>query len=113
MGDSPSLTARLKARARHLGFDLVGVAPAAPLEGASFYARWLAMGYAGQMEYLHRRAAERADPRRLVPGARSVLCLGLHYGGETPARSGPLDGRLARYARGDDYHDLMKGRLAE
>jgi len=107
------LTQRVQQRARELGFDLVGVAPAAPLEGDAFLTRWLALGYAGEMGYLHRYRDRRRDPRRLVPGARTVLCLGLHYGAEAPAEAGPLDGRLARYARGDDYHDLFKERLAE
>ena len=110
---APNLTQRVEQQARELGFDLVGVAPAAPLEGDAFYARWLALGYAGEMEYLHRYRDRRRDPRRLVPGARSVLCLGLHYGPEAPDLTGPLDGRLARYARGDDYHDIFKKRLAQ
>jgi epoxyqueuosine reductase len=70
------------------------------------------------MAWLERNVDKRADPGLLVPGARTVICLGRHYdppGNEQPADStgtGP-QGRMARYARGDDYHDLIKSRLAE
>ena len=113
MGQRTDLTGAVEQRARELGFDLVGVAPAAPLDGDAFYGQWLAMGHAGAMDYLHRYRDRRRDPSLLVPGARTVLCLGMHYGPEFPSETGPLDGRLARYARGDDYHDLIADRLAQ
>jgi epoxyqueuosine reductase len=101
------------ARARDLGFDLVGFAPADPLEGAEFYARWLAQGHAGEMEYLLRHRSKRADPAQLVPGARTVICLGFNYYQPTAEPVDPLRGRIAAYARGDDYHDVLKTRLRE
>ena len=93
------------------------------MEGAQFYARWVALGYAGQMHYLERNQDKRADPRLMVPGAQSVVCLGMDYFPETAADSVPaaattlqkkhahLTGQIAAYARGDDYHDLIKKRL--
>ena len=107
------LKEEIRARARDLGFDLVGFAPADPLEGAEFYARWLAQGYAGEMEYLLRHRSKRADPAQLVPGAQSVICLGFNYYQPTADTIDPLRGRIAAYARGDDYHDLLKTRLRE
>ena len=109
----------MREEARRLGFDLFGVTSAAPLAGATFLARCIDSGFAGQMGYLERSPERRADPGQLVPGARSVVCVGLHYAppdGESaePRRDGDgPHGRIARYARGDDYHDLVKGTLAQ
>ena len=106
-----SLTEKIRSKAGELGFDLVGFTPAEPLAGAQFYARWLALGFAGEMDYLARNMEERADPGRMVPGAKTVICLGMNYFQETPEAGSPLQGSVACYARGDDYHDLVKKRL--
>ncbi len=103
----------MKTRAAELGFDLVGIAPADPLEGAQFYARWVALGFAGEMAYLQRNQDKRAAPALLVPGARSVICVGMHYNQESGGDASPLVGKMARYALGDDYHALLKDRLAQ
>jgi len=109
-----NLTQRIKNHARALGFDLVGLAPAAPSLHAEFYVRWLAQGYAGDMAYLARpdAVAKRGDPRLVLPGARSVLVVALnYYQGQLPPSAGEQLGRVSRYAWGDDYHDLMWKRL--
>src|SRR5678816_658750 len=67
----------------------------------------LRAGPAGDMHYLERGAEKRRDSRRPVDGARSAVVVGLDYGGREPA------GPVARYARGDDYHDVMEARLRE
>lgn len=102
---------RAKALARSLGFDLAGIAPAAPPPHAERLAEWLARGYAGGMGWLERHAAERADPRRLMPAVRSVLVVGLVYdpGPRPEAPAGCAD--VARYAGGDDYHEVLRERL--
>ena len=97
----------IKAQAYGLGFDLVGIAALGPVETANAFDDWVASGYAGEMDYLVRGAEKRADTGRPVPGARSAIVVGLDYGGREP--SGPV----ARYARGDDYHDVMVDRLRE
>ncbi len=107
-----SLTEQIRRKARALGFTAVGFAPADPLKGAEFYARWVALGYAGQMDYLKHHLDKREDPRRMVPGAQTAICLGMDYYQPTPAASDPLRGRIACYARGDDYHAIVKKRLA-
>ena len=107
-----SLTAKIRSKACDLGFTAIGFAPADPLEGAQFYARWLALGYAGEMHYLEKYLDKRQDPRQLVPGARTAICLGMDYYQPTPAKPDPLHGQIACYARGDDYHELIKKRLA-
>ena len=116
MNGRNALTAEIRSAAKAIGFDLVGIAPADPLEGAEYYARWLALGYAGEMDYLERNRDRRTDPSQIVPGARSVICVGLHYIGANGHKNAPAEdpptGRIAAYARGDDYHDVMKEKLA-
>jgi epoxyqueuosine reductase len=101
------LEEKLKAQAYGLGFDLVGIAALGPMETAKAYDAWLASGYAGDMAYLERGAEKRRDSRLPFPSAKSAIVVGLDYGGRQP--SGPV----ARYARGDDYHDVMTTRLTE
>ena len=108
-----TLTEKIRTRAGELGFGLVGFAPADPLEGAEFYARWVALGYAGQMGYLERNLEKRADPRLLLPGARSVVCVGMQYFQDSAAKTDPLEGRVSSYARGEDYHGLIESRLGQ
>jgi epoxyqueuosine reductase len=105
--DESSVEQLIKAQAYGLGFDLVGITTLGPVETAAAFNDWVASGYAGDMGYLARGADKRADTRRPVPGAKSAIVVGLDYGGREP--SGPV----ARYARGDDYHDVMVSRLRE
>lgn len=95
----------VKAEAYGLGFDLVGIASLGPPATASAFDDWLRAGYAGGMDYLSRGAEKRRDSRSPVSGANSAIVVGLGYGGTEP------DGPVARYARGDDYHDVMTSRL--
>lgn len=102
---------QVKTEAARLGFSACGLAPAAPLpkERAAALHRWLAAGMHGEMSYLERHAALRLDPTLLVPGARTVVSVALNY---YPAATPPEGGfRLARYALGLDYHDVMRRRL--
>ncbi len=104
----------LQALAAQAGLDLVGVAPAGPTPQITAYQDWLAAGYAGEMTYLARpdAIAKRADPRRILPEARSVLVVGASYGREAPpAALAPLHGRVSRYAWGEDYHRWLLQRL--
>lgn len=110
------LTGRIKEKALALGFDLVGVTPVAPSAYDDFYERWLAQGYAGEMAYLARpdAIAKRRDLRQIMPQARSVVVVALnYYQGQIQTPPGGGRGRVARYAWGDDYHDLMWARLDE
>ena len=97
----------IKAQAYGLGFDLVGIATLGPAETAAAFDAWVAHGYGGEMHYLPRGAEKRRDSRLPVPGTTSAIVVGMSYGGAEPA------GPVARYARGDDYHDAMVGRLRE
>ena len=95
----------IKAQAYGIGFDLAGITTLGPVETSAAFDSWVASGYAGDMDYLARGAAKRRDSRIPVPGALSAIVVGLNYGGREP------DGPVARYARGDDYHDVMTARL--
>lgn len=102
-------------RAAAAGFELSGVAAAAPHPDAARYHAWAAAGKAGEMRYLtDYRADRRDDPASLLPAARSVICVGMLYNGPWP-RSTEFDesGRawISRYAWGDDYHRILKSRL--
>ncbi len=112
-----TLEARLKTEARRLGFEPVGIAPASPADDFDRLSDWLASGFAGEMDYLNRHAAARRHPSAVLPEVRSVVMVGLNYQtesvpageGETPAARG----RVARYARGPDYHDVLRDRLKQ
>jgi epoxyqueuosine reductase len=108
------LTRALKDEGRRLGFDLLGIAPAVPPPQVAALDDWLAAGYAGEMAYLARNAARRADPREAVPGARSIVVCGVHYRAAEPDPAlwnDPSRGQISRYAWGDDYHDLLLPKL--
>ncbi len=92
------LADRVKALGLGLGFDLVGVARAEATRETEFLREWLARGYAGEMGYIARRVEERVDPRRLMPGARSVVMVGLVYDPGERGPTGPGRGAVARYA---------------
>lgn len=104
----------IKARAKRLGFDVCGIAPAGDLPELKFFNEWLARGYAGEMAYLHRTADRRADVRQIVPSAKTVIVVGVNYNTDRPYSTecaDPQRAHVARYAWGDDYHDVLAGRL--
>jgi len=106
--------ASIKEKARELGFDVCGIAPAASFSELSFLRAWLDRGYAGEMDYLHRTADKRTDVRNVVPGARSVIVTGTVYNTDRPystEQADPDSALIARYAWGDDYHDVVGARL--
>jgi epoxyqueuosine reductase len=105
------LTDRLKAEARGLGFDLVGVAPAVVPPGYGRYLDWLERGREAGMSYLRRQAEAKEHPRRILEGARSVVVAGMIYGRPHSTPPGPTQGKVARYARGGDYHEVLWRRL--
>jgi len=106
------LSRELKARARALGFEKVGIARAAELETEGRRLReWLDHGYAATMRWMGRDPERRADPRTIFPGARSVVVVALNY--YTPAKHAapPQSGKVSRYAWGDDYHEVVAAKL--
>src|SRR5512132_971077 len=102
---TPALAKQLEAQGYALGFDLVGITTLGPAETSPAFDAWVAAGHAGEMHYLPRGAEKRRDTRLPYEGAVSAIVVGMSYGGAEP--SGPV----ARYARGDDYHDVMVDKL--
>ncbi|HWK88613.1 MAG TPA: tRNA epoxyqueuosine(34) reductase QueG [Longimicrobium sp.] len=117
----PALTAqelseRIRQKARDMGFGAVGIAPVRPSGHGDAYQGWVAAGMHGEMGYLAREdaVAKRRDPAVLVPGARSAVVVALEYynaDAEPGTPADPARGIVARYARNQDYHELMKERL--
>jgi len=90
----------------------MGIARAGRVARSDYVRGWLEGGRAGRMEYLHRYFDERMDPRELLPGARGVIVTALNYHQQAPEPAGDEPrGRVARYAWGDDYHEVVKHRL--
>jgi epoxyqueuosine reductase len=105
-----ALKREIVARARALGFDACRIAAAAsPRHGREFQA-WLREGAAGEMDWLARGEEKRCDPQQVLSGARSVIVVAQNYWqGEGQAREST--GKIARYAWGDDYHEVMLPKL--
>jgi len=104
----------VQAAAHRLGFAHVGWAPLAPLPRAAFLAGWLAEGRAGDMAWLAGPPATRLDPRTRWPWARSVVVVAWPYVPPPPPPGdwrAALTGRIAAYALGIDYHEVVRGRL--
>src|SRR6266404_2725797 len=107
---------RLVDLASELGFDSCRIAACSPPAHANEFGDWLGDGAHGEMEYMKRGEAKRRDPQKILAGARSVIVLALNYfQGEpaTPKASGAATGRIARYAWGDDYHDVIAAKLGK
>jgi epoxyqueuosine reductase len=107
------LKQRLLSFAREIGFDSCRVADCGSAPHADEFRNWLDEGGHGEMSYMERGKEKRCDPQKVLPGVRSIVVLALNYfqgnpqAGDTPAAAG----RIARYAWGDDYHDLIAKKL--
>ena len=106
--------------ARRLGFELCGIAPATPADGFDRLAAWLDAGFAGEMAYMHTHREARRHPRGVLPGVRSVVMVGMNYAPDKSQAPRDLDGsatpfrgRIARYARADDYHRVVREQLRQ
>ena len=107
------LKQRLVSFAREIGFDSCRIATCGSAPHAAAFRNWLDEGGNGEMGYMARGEEKRCDPQKVLPDARSIVVLALNYfhgdpqAGGTPAATG----RIARYAWGDDYHDLIETKL--
>ena len=106
-----ALAERIQGLALAVGFDLAGIARAQSTAQSEFLREWIARGYAGEMGYIERRVEERVDPRRVLEGARSIVVVGLVYDDGPRSGARPGSARVARYAGGEDYHEVMWERL--
>lgn len=114
----PLTSEQVKQAARECGFELAGIAPALPSEDFERFETWRASGMAGEMAYLtDRRGDLRADPRHLLPEAKSIICAGKLYNTNHPYSTelcDPSRGWISRYAWGlADYHDIVRRGLEQ
>lgn len=112
----PLTVARIKRKAREFGFNLCGVTPAVPSPTLAAYFRWIQRGMQGEMRYMARtdRVRRRQDLREIMPGARTLVVVGLDYYAryaDEALLSEPARGRIAAYAWGVDYHNVLGLRL--
>jgi epoxyqueuosine reductase len=123
------MKAAIRQRALELGFDDCRFTTAAGPDGADHFQSWLAARRHGEMAWLERTAAKRLDPQRVLPGAKSVICVAVNYetsrlsrsrGNEAQTSSSqslvtstPPAGQIAKYAQFDDYHNVLGQRLRE
>jgi epoxyqueuosine reductase len=111
------LTRSIKQKALAIGFGLVGVTGAEPIDTAQteLFRKWLEAGYAAEMQYMRRNLEKRLDPAELMEGARSVICVGVGYNPATrqppPRPDSGYYGRIANFALYEDYHSFIKTRL--
>jgi epoxyqueuosine reductase len=114
---SSVVAAQVKERALQLGFARVGIARAESLtEEHTRLQQWVARGYHGEMKWMERDTSQRTDPRLFFPPARSVVVVALNYYTQPEhesRRSESLTGKISRYAWGDDYHEVVAGKLRE
>ena len=111
-----TLTQQIQAHAHSLGFELIGITPAARSETIARYRQWVKNGYAGEMGYLKRHLPLKTDVRQLLTEAKSVISLAMNYYTLDPPKAlaeDPARGQISRYAWGDDYHDVIRQRLSE
>jgi len=105
-------SSQIKQWAYRLGFDLVGIAPAAVIEYEQSLREYLDKGYQDRMRYLERNAAKRTDPRKLMPEARSIICMAMNYYAPLPeVVDEDIYGKVARFAWGMDYHEVVRKKL--
>ncbi|MEY3773175.1 MAG: hypothetical protein RL067_1189, partial [Verrucomicrobiota bacterium] len=105
--DAVALRERLRAEALAMGFDVFGVAPVQADVRADYFRQWIADGMHGDMAWLAKNPDRRTDATRVLPEARSIIVVGLNYYQPHP----PAAYRIAKYALGADYHDVMLRRL--
>ncbi len=103
--------ARVKEAAHRIGFDAVGIARADRSEDADRFREWIARRFHGEMAWMEREPEKREDPRAYMPGARSVVCVAQSYFVEATSPPPADRGEISNYARGEDYHVVLKDRL--
>jgi epoxyqueuosine reductase len=113
MNNSESLKSCIREEAQRLGFFKMGIASARPLPRIEHFNAWLERGFHGAMSYMERQAPKRENPGLVLANVRTILVAAMNYYGMEFSAIHPLKGRISRYARGDDYHGILMGRLRE
>jgi epoxyqueuosine reductase len=104
----------IRVKSRELGIDLIGFAGAESLRPeAGRLRQWLDRGYHGTMGWIGRSEGKRGDPSFVLPGVKTIVSAGINYYTSSQHENRPGSGKISRYAWGDDYHDIVTGRLEE
>jgi epoxyqueuosine reductase len=107
-----SLTDKIKSKALEIGFSAIGITQAVSLtEEAENLSEWLGKKYHAGMKWMENESGRRTDPRSVLPGAQSVVCVGMNYYSPEQHSMDPESGKISRYAWGDDYHEIVSERL--
>ncbi len=112
--DLRKITKSIKKKAIESGFDFVAVSPVGGFPESQFFKAWLDRGYAGKMQYMEKNSDKRADLKKVLPDAKSVICCAVIYNTRQPYSTDlndPNRGWISRYAWGDDYHDSILKKL--
>ena len=112
--DKTALSAAIKAKARQLGFTAVGIIPASVLSQRDQHPLrdWLSKGYQAEMDWMANHLEKRLDPGSLMDGTRSIVCVAMNYFNEDAYdREDTAALKIAKYARGTDYHYVVKDKL--
>jgi epoxyqueuosine reductase len=113
-GDRAGVSDQIKSRARALGFQKIGIVKAEPLSAEhDRLEEWLKRGFNGEMSWMTRDPEQRTVPRQLFPAARSVIVVALNYYTPHQHSDDRGTGKVSRYAWGDDYHEVVGGKLRE
>lgn len=108
----PISSESIKTNAADLGFHSIGIVPAGALDVESSRLReWLDRGFHASMSWMENHLDKRLDVRKLMPGARSIIVTASNY--YTPNSHDGSQGKVSRYAWGDDYHDVVRGKLSK
>lgn len=105
------LESQLKEKAHSLGFEMVGIARAEPADSFVRLRAWLDRGYGGAMDYMVRHALARQHPNSILPNVRSVVMVGMNYSRQSAESNRQPQAQVARYARGLDYHHVLRKKL--
>lgn len=109
-----SLSQKIREKALEIGIQKVGIVRAEPLVAERAYLdEWLVSGFQGEMTWMEREPGKRADPTVLLPAAKSVIAVAVNYFTPPQHKDSDRSGKISRYAWGDDYHEVVKAKLAE
>ena len=107
-----SFTQRLKRKGTEFGFSSIGIARAELLNDEEHHLHeWLMRGYHASMQWMDRDTEKRGDATKILPNAKSVICVALNYFTPHQQSDNPVIGKISRYAWGDDYHSVLIKRL--
>jgi epoxyqueuosine reductase len=111
--ETHALKLAVQEEAKRLGFDACRFAPAVPPPHADAFRQWVEQGHAGEMAWLGKNADRRTNPQLVLPGAKTIVMLARNYAPASSAHEATPEYQIARYAWGEDYHEVLTPRIRE